>query len=128
MRATAPLSFLALALLFGAAGATPPTPAAQGLTVVRDAETGQLRAPTPGELQNLRRQSSSTPRPAPITEVVGPGGERTVELGERGLVYAVVRRSADGTATQHCVDSAHAATQAIEQAVARAGASHDDHR
>jgi len=127
MRPASPLFFLALALLCGIAGATPPTPAAQGLTVMRDAETGQLRAPTPGELKTLRRQSSTTPRPAPFAEIVGPGGERTVELGERGLVYAVVRRSADGTATQHCVASAHAATQAIEQPVAPAGASHDHH-
>ena len=127
MRPTAPLSILALALMCGAAGATQPTPAQQGLTVVRDAETGQLRAPTPGELKTLRRQSSSTPRPAPLAEIVGPRGERTMELGERGLVYSVVRRGADGTATQHCVASAKAATQTIEQSAAPTGASHDDH-
>ena len=120
---------LPLALLCGAACALPQSPAAQSLTVVRDAETGLLRAPTPLELRALRRQPATTPsRPAPLAEVVGAHGERSVELGERGLVYSVIQRGADGASTtQQCVDGAHAA-QVLQPAAPAARASRHDHR
>lgn len=132
MRTFQQLSALVLTLLCGAAGATPPASApasatsSPGLTVVRDAETGQLRGPTSLELQALRRATTS--RPAPPVEVTGALGERSVELGERALVYSVLRRGQDGQVTQHCVDSAQAATQILAQPAAPAGASRHDHR
>jgi hypothetical protein len=128
MRTTAPFLLLALALPCGAASATPPAPSMQGLTVVRDTETGELRAPTPVELRALRRQSTTTPRPPPLTGVTGSRGERSITLGERGLVYSIVQRGADGKSVHHCVDSAHAATHVLEQPATAAGAPRHDHR
>jgi hypothetical protein len=128
MRTTAPLLLLALALPCGVAGATPPAPSLQGLTVVRDADSGELRAPTPVELRALRRQSTSTLRPPPLTGVTGSRGERSITLGERGLVYSVVQRGADGKPVHRCVDSAHAATHVLEQSDTAAGAPRHDHR
>jgi len=130
MRITVPSLIPPLALLCGAASAAPQAPAAQGLTVVRDAETGLLRAPTPLELRALRRQPPTTPsRPAPLAEVIGAHGERSIELGERGLVYSVIQRGAGGTSTtQQCVDGAHAAAQVLQPAAPAAGAPRHDHR
>lgn len=132
MRTT--LSFLAPAALIalcGVAGAAPQAPAAQGLSVVRDAETGELRAPTAAELRALRASSATTTRAAPAQPqaVTGTRGESSAVLGERGLVYAVVKRGADGKLDHHCVDGAHAAARVLDQsAPAAQGASRHDHR
>ena len=127
------LSFLILPLsaLCASAGAAAQAPAAQGLTVVRDAETGELRAPTATELRALRASSDTTTREAPAQAqaVTGASGESSAVLGERGLVYAVVKRGADGKLDHHCVDGAHAAARILDQsAPAAQGASSHDHR
>lgn len=128
MRISAPHLLLPLAALCSAAGAAGQAPpaaaaanAAQGLTVVRDADTGRLRAPTPTEMQALQRRGPSTlaaqPRPTMIT---GSDGRRHVQLGERGLVYSVVTRAPSGTLDQHCVNGADAAERALAQPAAGA--------
>ena len=133
MRISAPHLLLPLAALcsaVGAAGQAPAQPAppaaapanaAQGLTVVRDADTGRLRAPTPTEMQALQRRGPGTlaaqPRPTMIT---GSDGRRHVQLGERGLVYSVVTRAPSGTLDQHCVNGADAAERALAQPAAGA--------
>ena len=127
MRIVAPLLFLPLAALCPATGATGQAPAqappaaaqanaGQGLTVVRDADTGRLRAPTPAEMQALQRRApgalAAPPRPGMIT---GRDGRRQVQLGERSLVYSVVTRTPNGKLDQHCVDGADAAERALAQ-------------
>jgi len=136
MRIAAPLLLLSLAALSSAAGAaghtpaqaaplvsaqsatqtTPQTGATQGLTVVRDAETGRLRAPTPTEMRALQRTGpAALAAPAQPPMVTGPDGRRHVELGERGLVYSVVKRGPDGKLDQQCVQGADAAGRALAQ-------------
>ena len=115
------LSLTALAL---PAAAFQQAPAEQGAVVVRDAETGQLRAPTPLEARALRPRTSSAAAaaaagPAPRM-VVGPGGRRSVRLGERHMVYSVVTRDADGKLTDQCVHGTDAAGQALSKPAAPA--------
>jgi hypothetical protein len=89
---------------------------AQGLTVVRDAETGRLRAPTPDEMRALQRRGPSPPAAPPQpTMVTGPDGRRHVQLGERGMVYSVVKRGPDGKLDQQCVHGADAAGRVLAQ-------------
>lgn len=87
----------------------------QGMVVVRDAQSGQLRAPTPAEIRALApppaaAQMNAPSQPALVTH---PGGSRQVRLGERGLVYSVVTRGADGKLAEQCVHGAAAADKAV---------------
>lgn len=91
--------------------------AGQGAVVVRDAESGQVRAPTAAEMRALQpaasasaKSSASQARPAIVT---GPGGRRSVRLDERHMVYSVVTRSAEGRHGAHCVTGKHAADHAL---------------
>jgi hypothetical protein len=88
-----------------------------GMTVVRDKLTGKLRAPTSAELHALRGQlmkpeTAMTPV-QPTKSTVRPDGTRAIHLGERGMVYAVMRRNDDGSLTGHCVKGEQAAADAI---------------
>jgi hypothetical protein len=82
----------------------------EGMVVVRDPLTGQLRAPTADELKELRANAPATaglaaPRtPVPVTRADGSRGMR---LGEKGLVYDVVTRGPDGKLTRECVQGAN---------------------
>lgn len=90
---------------------------ALGLTVVRDADTGQLRAPTPAEMRALRAQAPATgARPVQPTMQVGPDGRRSVQLGDSRLVYSVVTRAADGKLDQHCAHGQEAAERLLNRA------------
>jgi hypothetical protein len=100
--------------------------AQSGMIVVRDPQTGQLRAPTAAESRALAAQGPSAgiraqPEPALVTH---PGGSRQVRLGERGLVYSVVTRDADGKLAGQCVQGAAAADKAVH---APASAQHKEH-
>lgn len=117
----------------GSGASSPPTGAARGLTVVRDAETGRLRAPTPDEMRALQRKSPSVlAAPPQPTMITGPDGRRHVQLGERGLVYSVVRRGPDGKLDQQCVHGLDAAGRVLAQpALERIGSDQEarhDHR
>ncbi len=88
----------------------------QGMVVVRDAQTGQLRTPTAAEMRALQPRIPSTAvAPGQPKMVTGPGGRRSVQLGERHLVYSVVTRGADGKLSDQCVHGVHAAENAIDQ-------------
>jgi hypothetical protein len=82
----------------------------EGMVVVRDPLTGQLRAPTADELKELRARTPATaglvaPRtPATITR---GDGSRGLRLGEKGMVYDVVTRGPDGKLTHECVQGEH---------------------
>lgn len=87
-----------------------------GMVVVRDAQTGQLRTPTPAEMRALQPRTPSSALTASQPRMVtGPGGRRSVQLGERHMVYSVVTRGADGKLADQCVHGVHAAESAIDQ-------------
>jgi hypothetical protein len=90
--------------------------AQSGMIVVRDAQTGQLRAPTAAESRALTpapSASAAMTAPARPTMVTHPGGSKQVKLGERSLVYSVVTRDADGKLHDQCVQGAAAADKAL---------------
>ena len=89
---------------------------AGGSVVVRDAVTGEMRAPTAAELRALRPPpapgTAATPVQTPKT-VTRPDGTRSVTLGEGGMVYSVVTRDADGKVKERCVHGHDAARDAV---------------
>lgn len=120
MSSIKPMLFLTLAALCLPAAAQDNTAApaqGQGMVIVRDAQTGQLRAPTPAELRALQpAPSASMAAPAQAQIVTGPGGRRSVRLGERHMVYSVVNRDAEGKLGEQCVHGVHAAERAARGA------------
>lgn len=115
------LPLAALCMPSSAQDATP----AQGMVVVRDAQTGQLRTPTPAEMRALQPPPSAAiaaqAQPAIVT---GPGGRRSVRLGERHMVYSVVNRDAEGKLGEQCVHGVHAAERAAQPVPTQ----HEEHR
>jgi len=106
----------------------PPGTAQSGMIVVRDAQTGQLRAPTAAEARALSPSPamSAAMRATPPALVAHPGGSKQVKLGERGLVYSVVTRGADGKLHDQCVQGAAAAEKAVHAPAS--AAHHEEHR
>lgn len=103
------LAALSLPPCAGAAGQ-------EGMVVVRDRESGQLRAPTPAELRALRtQQKAMAPAPAIAPSVQRPDGTRHLHLGERGMVYSVLTRDAAGRKIIGCTGSEHAADAALRE-------------
>ncbi len=118
---------LALGLSAAALGLTPAVQAAEqttrpaledsvqqpGAIAVRDAETGQLRAPTPAEAKAL--QPAAQKRAALVAPQVRvkPDGTRQARVGETKNVYSVLTRDADGTTHMQCVTGEAAAETAL---------------
>lgn len=104
------------------AATTPTTaPTADALTVVRDRETGALRAPTAAEAANMQRRAealqaarigNATPAAEPLLRTHAAGA-RSVRLTAEFASYSVVRKNADGTLDQSCVQGKDAAMQAM---------------
>ena len=95
-------------------------PDQEGMTVVRDPQTGKLRAPSAAELRAMRKivaQPADRPVqvPPPVKSTQRADGSRAIDLGERGLVYSVMTRNGDGSLSGHCVKGADAAAHAVEQ-------------
>lgn len=120
MRSTSPPLFIGALALFActwpeaaqAQAASQQLPTAQpaspaGMTVVRDAASGTLRAPTPAEAQALQAGAALAPFHPALT--TGADGRRQVKLGEYGMVHSVVRRDANGVLSQHCTHDPEAA-------------------
>jgi hypothetical protein len=116
-----------------AATAPATAPAPQGMVVVRDPQTGQLRAPTATEMQTLTRQGQvqqnqsqaksqgqtrALAAPAKPDAVTRPNGTRRVYRGNKNQVYTVVTRDADGNLVNHCVEGEEAAKAAVDQPAA----------
>lgn len=106
----------------------------EGMVVVRDAQTGKMRAPTPDEMKALRaaappNASMSPSRPAQPQLLTRPNGARGVRVGESNLVYDVVTRGADGKLSSQCVQGEGAAQRALTHPVHAADKeSHDESR
>lgn len=107
------------AMLALAALSLPPSAGAagqEGMVVVRDRESGQLRAPTPAELRTLRAQQKAMAPPAAIApSVQRPDGTRHLHLGERGMVYSVLSRDASDKEMIGCTGGEQAARAAVQQ-------------
>ncbi len=92
--------------------------AGEGATVVRDAETGQLRAPTAAEAAALRGKSapaalrSAAPAAEPLQRKMASGAVMA-EVPESLMQFTVVTRQADGTLTRACVQGAEVAAQMV---------------
>ena len=98
---------LALPAAAGAAGQ-------EGMIVVRDAQTGQLRAATPAEIKALHDQglALNPSKAAPDLAVRRDDGTLRKRLGESGMVFSVITRDADGKLVMQCAGSEHAAEAA----------------
>lgn len=87
-----------------------------GMVVVRDAVTGELRPPTPAEFHALhgpaaaaRRAAAAAPRVVQRTD-----GTRQAHLGASGQVYLVTRRGAAGALDEQCVQGQEAADRLLD--------------
>lgn len=91
-----------IAISSAAFAAAPPQQS--GMVVVRDPQTGQLRAPTASEFRALHALSSALQagQPAPKT-LVRPDGTVQRSVGAEGMSYTVVSRGKDGKLSIECV-------------------------
>lgn len=108
----------ALAALALASAAPLAAQAAPNSVVVRDAETGQLRAPNAEEAKALnasraKAARSSAAAAAPEARTL-PNGAVAMDLDDSTLVYAVARRNADGTISRFDVQGKDAAVKAAK--------------
>lgn len=98
----------------------PGSAAVANMTVVRDAETGKLRAPTADEISALQakeaRVSSLRAAPATTLQKYHFTGARGVRLTEEFISHSVAVRNADGTLSTQCLDSAQAVDDAMKRA------------
>ena len=88
-------------------------PRQSGMVVVRDPQTGQLRAPTAAEFRALHALSSALQagQPAPRT-VIRPDGTVQRSVGVEGMSYSVVSRGKDGKLSIECINGEPATQQA----------------
>ena len=111
---------LATALAVVAMAATPMAYAADpGMTVTKDPQTGQLRAPTAEEMAALKANEALTSkaqqslRAAPLSQRYNANGSVSVMLDESYMNYSVVTRNADGSLREDCVVGATAANAIV---------------
>lgn len=102
-----------------------------GMVVVRDAQTGKMRAPTADELKALRARtpaaaSLNAGKAAPRALATRRDGARGVRLGDKTMVYEVVTRGADGKLSSECVQGEAAADAALQSGHA-ANVQHKEH-
>lgn len=111
---------MALAALLAAGASCLPAAASadpqEGMVVVRDPATGQLRNATPAEVKALRAQQTGhalVRREAPAAVTVRENGTKHKHLGESRMVYSVVSRGADGKLDMQCLKGEDAASAAV---------------
>lgn len=104
-------------------------PAAEGMVVTRDAVTGQMRAPTAAERQELDNQAKrdalrkpqalmagkALAAPAAPAAKLHASGAKGVRLSDEHATFSVVTRQADGTLTSECIEGKQAADTAAKQ-------------
>lgn len=112
------------------AAVTPTAPAAEGMVVTRDAVSGQMRAPTAAERQELdikaKRDAARKPQaqmtgkaftsaaPAPATKAHASGA-KGMRLGDEHATFSVVTRQADGSLSSECIHGKDEADTAAKQ-------------
>jgi hypothetical protein len=85
----------------------------KGMVVVRDAETGQLRAPTAAEYkalvpQTIRSSSLAAGNTKTAQVVTRADGTRVASAASK-VMYSVVTKNADGTLSEACAADEHVA-------------------
>lgn len=105
--------------------------ASQGMVVVKDATTGELRAPTADEARALRQAAVPAARTAALrasamaTPVAGPmttsSGAIGYRLDESYMSYSIVTRDANGNLVERCVTGADAAEAALRAPASQGG-------
>jgi hypothetical protein len=117
---------IALAALLGMVLSIPAAAQQEGMVVVRDPQTGKFRPPTAAELQALLAQqpakSLAQAQPSPVT--IRKNGTLQQHLGDRGMVYSVVSRAADGKLDMQCVEGEAAAAAALARPAAPTSKEH----
>lgn len=104
------------------------TAAGNSLVVVRDAESGQLRAATPEELSKLELQANRNQslRSSSIGAVQAPmqkshaSGARGARVTDAFISMSVAVKKADGSVAQECFESPDEAQAALKSAAAQA--------
>jgi hypothetical protein len=111
-----------------------------GMKVVKDAQTGALRAPNAQEFkamqaaENALNANKKTKNVGMLSGKVNPqavhmaNGGTKIELTEDTLVYSVVQRAEDGSLVQQCVTGADAAEKAMNDKSASATHAHKEHK
>ncbi len=97
---------------------------APGMIMVRDAETGLMRAPTPDEFKVLHgaeqsRLSALKPAERDMSAarmVRREDGVLQKHVSDKSTVYSVMTRAADGSMVMQCVNGADAADAAAHNA------------
>ncbi len=89
------------------------------VTVVKDATTGKLRAPTPKEHDDLQKKAAMNKANRRIAPAVTQqkwhfSGARGARLTDEFMSASVVVRQADGSLEKHCFDSNEAAEAAMK--------------
>lgn len=115
-RRAALLATLAALLAAPAGPAAAQQAPAPGVIVVKDAQTGKLRAPTAAEYKALAKLAQPAPRAmtAPPATIKRADGTVQRRLGEAGMTYSVISRDKDGNLRIDCVQGPDAAQQAIQ--------------
>jgi hypothetical protein len=112
-------SYLAVAAVAAVIGLPAVSLAAEGAVVVRDAETGQLRAPTAAESAALRKSRpgaavAAAAKAAPVQRKLAHGAVMAV-LPEEMMQFSVVSLAADGSLVRSCVQGADQAEKVATQ-------------
>jgi hypothetical protein len=87
------------------AGTTTAQPTDAGMRIYRDSATGQMRGPSPEEMQ-AAAAAPATARPSHMTQFASRHSGVGIALDESFLQYSVVARNADGSLSEVCVDGA----------------------
>lgn len=93
-----------------------------GMRAFINPKTKKLRNPTAKELRRLQRQSkkkalsnnAATIQEAPVEKVL-PSGAVALEVGERGMSYAVAKRNPDGSIATECDTESKSEQQALDK-------------
>lgn len=94
-------------------------PQAEALTVVRDAQTGKLRAPTAEEAAALKaqapaaRSAARTAAPGFVLNKSHSSGIKGFRLTDESMSTSVAVRKADGSIERQCFDSHGAGADAV---------------
>lgn len=98
-----------------------------GMKVVRDQVTGELRGPTPVEAQAMAAQEKAKAPAKALGLLTGTEPQQKVmkngavmmELTEESMVYSVVTRKADGSLDMQCVHGSDAAHKVVNGKVTK---------
>lgn len=100
------------------AAPAPPALAVEGMRVVRDPETGELRAPNAAEAQALAASELfKRPKSAPAKGEVRSDGTLALAVAGQHLSFAVATVNADGKVVTDCLDAGDEG-EAVDHAVA----------